>query len=86
MAEQSVADLDIRALTAREYFPSPIAWEDEVLYFLMLDRFSDGRETGYVGNDGQTVQTGTTPRFQPSDETRRATRGWLPGSASAAAR
>jgi glycosidase len=67
MAEQSVADLDIRALTAREYFPSPIAWEDEVLYFLMLDRFSDGRETSYVGNDGQTVQTGTTPRFQPSD-------------------
>ena len=48
MAERSVADIDLRALTARAFFPSPVAWEDEVLYFLMLDRFSDGRETGYL--------------------------------------
>ena len=67
MAERSIADLDLRSLTARRYFPSPTAWEDEVLYFLMLDRFSDGRETGYLGNDGVLVQTGTTPRFQAGD-------------------
>ena len=35
-----------RATTGRTFFPSPAAWEDEVLYFLMLDRFSDGRENG----------------------------------------
>jgi len=67
MTELSVAELDLRALTARSYFPSPIAWEDEVLYFLMLDRFSDGRETGYLGNDGSRVRSGTTPPFQSSD-------------------
>lgn len=27
------------------YFPSPGDWRDEVLYFLLVDRFSDGRET-----------------------------------------
>jgi glycosidase len=27
-----------------EYFPSPVDWQDEVLYFLFVDRFSDGRE------------------------------------------
>jgi len=67
MAEQSVADIDLRALTSRSYFPSPVAWEDEVLYFLMLDRFSDGRETDYLGNDGSRIQSGTTPPFQPGD-------------------
>ena len=25
--------------------PSPVDWRDEVLYFLLVDRFSDGRET-----------------------------------------
>jgi glycosidase len=66
--EQRIADIDFDTLTAgRTYFPSPAAWEDEVLYFLMLDRFSDGRENEYRGNDGALILTGTTPRFQPSD-------------------
>ncbi|HTE31333.1 MAG TPA: hypothetical protein VK666_13220, partial [Chryseolinea sp.] len=26
------------------YFPSPMDWRDEVLYFLLPDRFSDGKE------------------------------------------
>ena len=29
-----------------EYFPSPLDWRDEVLYFLLVDRFSDGQEAG----------------------------------------
>jgi glycosidase len=28
-----------------EYYPSPVDWQDEVLYFLFVDRFSDGRES-----------------------------------------
>ena len=28
----------------QSYFPSPVDWRDEVLYFLLVDRFSDGRE------------------------------------------
>jgi glycosidase len=34
------------ALPRREaYHPSPNDWRDEILYFLLVDRFSDGRET-----------------------------------------
>lgn len=28
----------------QEYFPSPVDWRDEVLYFLLVDRFSDSKE------------------------------------------
>lgn len=66
--EQRIADIDLDALTTgRNFHPSPAAWEDEVLYFLMLDRFSDGRENGFRGNDGLPVTTGTTPLFSAAD-------------------
>jgi len=66
--EQRIADIDFDALIAgRTFFPSPAAWEDEVLYFLMLDRFSDGRENGYRDNSDALVTAGTTPLFQPAD-------------------
>ena len=55
MLGQRVADLDFDALRGRTYHPSPAAWEDEVLYFLLVDRFSDGAEDGYRGNDGGVV-------------------------------
>jgi len=33
------------ALPIRQpYFPSPVDWRDEILYFLLVDRFSDGQE------------------------------------------
>src|SRR5262245_54388944 len=68
MSMQSVFDIDFAALTRRPFHPSPAAWEDQVLYFLMLDRFSDGRETDYVGNDGFLVTRPGTPRyFAPND-------------------
>jgi glycosidase len=67
MVEKTLQELDFAALTNRSYTPSPPAWEDQVLYFLMLDRFSDGREQGYRGNDGHVVASGTTPPFQPGD-------------------
>ena len=69
--EARLADIDLAALAAgRSYHPSPSAWEDEVLYFLMLDRFSDGREHGYRANDGTPVPAGpgaTTPPFAEAD-------------------
>jgi len=33
----------------------------------MLDRFSDGRQTGYIDNDGRRVTGGSTPPFQQTD-------------------
>lgn len=63
----SVLDLDFAALRTRSFHPSPAAWEDQVLYFLLIDRFSDGHETGFRGNDGQPVTTGGTARFAAAD-------------------
>lgn len=39
----SLADLDLPRRA--RFFPSPADWRDEVLYFLLPDRFSDGAET-----------------------------------------
>src|SRR5262249_13020686 len=49
------------------FFPSPLHWEDQVIYFLMVDRFSDGKENGFLDNRGKPVTTGSTPLFQPAD-------------------
>ncbi len=62
--EQSIADIDWAAYQKRQFTPSPAAWEDQVLYFLMLDRFSDEKEKNYFDNNGNRVITGTTPPFQ----------------------
>ena len=67
MSMQRLSDLDLTTLVDRAFHPSPAACEDEVLYFLMLDRFSDGREQGYRGNDGSVTAGGTAPPFQPAD-------------------
>jgi glycosidase len=70
MTESRIADIDFAALKAQGTFlESPTHWEDEVLYFLMLDRFSDGNETNVLDNDGFLVtQAGGTPLFGPGDE------------------
>ena len=69
--ERSLLELDFAALTRGPFTPSPAAWEDQVLYFLMLDRFSDGNEKGgYADASGKPVETGTTPLYRPTDEGR----------------
>lgn len=61
MAERSLRELNFASLTrGRQYFPSPTHWEDEIIYFLLVDRFSDNHETGYRGNNGANVTTGST--------------------------
>lgn len=52
----------------RSYHPSPMAWEDQILYLILPDRFSDGHENFYFDNDGKLVDGGTTPMYRPSDE------------------
>src|SRR6185503_16177472 len=55
--EKSLLELDFASLTQRTFTPSPAAWEDQVLYFLLLDRFSDGNEKGgYRDESGGFVQ------------------------------
>jgi hypothetical protein len=73
MARQSLADLNLQPIISGvNYFPSPIAWEDQVFYFLMLDRFSDGNENGYKDNEGNLVPSGTTPLYSPADDAENA--------------
>lgn len=64
-----LADLDLSALVHAHgpYTPSPTAWEDLVLYFMMVDRFSDNNETGYRGVNGDPVTSGSTTLYVSSD-------------------
>ena len=69
--EKSLLDLDFGELTRRKFTPSPAAWEDQVLYFLLVDRFSDGNERGgYCENDGRPVTVGTTRLYTAGDSGR----------------
>ena len=62
--EKSLLELDFASLTRRTFTPSPAAWEDQVLYFLLLDRFSDGKEKGgYRDNDGPPGRRPAPHRF-----------------------
>ena len=67
MTARRVADLDFAAVTAGPSTPSPSAWEDEVLYFLLVDRFADGREDGVLDLAGVPT-AGATPLFTPADD------------------
>ena len=59
MIEKRISDIDFAKLTKdRKFFPSPNAWEDQVLYFLLLDRFSNGKEKNYKDNNGELVKEG----------------------------
>jgi hypothetical protein len=40
--EKSLLEIDFASLKRRTFTPSPAAWGDQVLYFLLLDRFPDG--------------------------------------------
>ena len=44
MNEKHLSDINLTNLTNRTFTPSPTAWEDQVLYFLMVDRFHDDRQ------------------------------------------
>jgi glycosidase len=86
--EKSLLDIDFASLTRGPFTPSPAAWEDQVLYFLMLDRFSDGNERGgYADASGRPVDGGSTPLYRPEDQGRlhydnwfRAGGGWQGGT------
>jgi glycosidase len=67
---RSVLDPEVQSVLGnlgKAFHPSPIAWEDQVLYFLLPDRFSDDKETGYKDNEGHSVKSGSTPLFESQD-------------------
>ncbi len=65
----SVKQLDFDSLTKRIYHPSPPAWEDLVLYFLLLDRFSNGGENGgYRDTAGKPASKGGITLFNSAKD------------------
>ncbi|MCX7748095.1 MAG: alpha-amylase family glycosyl hydrolase [Clostridia bacterium] len=67
MVEQLMKEVDFDKLCDQVYYKSPVAWEDQVMYFLMLDRFSNGNESGYKDNNGTLVEGGKTALFHNED-------------------
>src|SRR3954471_15409362 len=68
MSIRRLADLQLdQFIQNKKFTPSPTAWEDEVLYFLLVDRFSDGNENGYRDLDGNIVNGGSTLLFHSGD-------------------
>ena len=67
-------ELDWAHALSHPVHPSPRSWADQVLYFLLVDRFSDGHEDGYLDAAGSPV-AGTTPPFQPADADNAITTG-----------
>ncbi|QMU27877.1 alpha-amylase family glycosyl hydrolase [Adhaeribacter radiodurans] len=59
--EQSLTQINLKAITkGRTYYASPAAWDDEVLYFLLVDRFSDANEfNGFNDKNGNPIPQGT---------------------------
>jgi hypothetical protein len=80
--EKSLLEIDFASLTRRTFTPSPAAWEEQVLYLLLLDRFSDGREKdGYQDNADRPVETGATPLYELGDTGRVEEQSRIPASA-----
>src|SRR5215469_11050939 len=76
--EKSLLDIDFASLRQRSFTPSPAAWEDQVLYFLLVDRFSDGNESGgHRDNDGRPVTSGAPPLVTPENPRPVSYGGWL---------
>lgn len=87
--EQTLAEIDLDAYVKLrpEYHRSPDYWTDQILYFLMLDRFSDGNERGtftdasgavhdaYLDNHGARVAGGATSLFDFARDAYKADRG-----------
>lgn len=70
MSEKQLSKLKLESYFPADgkFHPSPSAWEDQVFYFMMLDRFSNNQENGYKDISGNVVTSGTTPIFTPAAE------------------
>lgn len=74
LVERRLSEINFKTLVEnRRFYPSPASWSDEVLYFLFLDRFSDGREYGgFCDKDGNPVTdkqaNRKTPLFNPGTD------------------
>jgi glycosidase len=82
MLEKHLSEIDWATLTSRTFHPSPLAWENQSLYFLLLDRFSNGKEKGgYKDNSNAPARSGSTPLFKFPQDAGSATKTAAEGKA-----
>lgn len=70
---RSINDPQVKSVIARvppatKFHPSPSAWEDQVLYFLLPDRFSDNSERDFKDIKGDLVSAGSTAKYNPEKD------------------
>src|SRR5581483_4625166 len=69
MTTKRVSELNLESLFPQGGFhQSPAAWEDQVFYFLLVDRFSNNAENKFKDVDGNEVTTGVTRLFTLADD------------------
>lgn len=62
------------------YYPSPLDWRNEVLYFLLPDRFSDGNEAGRPLLDRSNLSAARPPGFRFDEWARSGGERWQGGT------
>ena len=51
----SIAEIDLRPIPGKSYFQISREWREELIYFLMVDRFHDGVARGSVDGAGRSA-------------------------------
>ncbi len=55
---------DVSLPRRQQYYASPVDWRDEILYFLLVDRFSDGQEQTRPLLDRQNLGSARSPSWR----------------------
>lgn len=63
---KSIYEIPWDKLHNKKLTTSPGNWNEHVLYYVMIDRFSDNNEKGYLDNLGNWSESGTTPHYEIS--------------------
>ncbi len=64
MAEpRSMREIDLTPAPGRAYWSCDREWREEFIYFLLVDRFHDGRDRAPVGGPGRSRGSGTPERL-----------------------
>jgi glycosidase len=63
-APRSVRDLDLRPVPGRSYWSCDREWREEFIYFLLVDRFHDGRDRVPSPGEGRAAASGGAERLR----------------------
>ncbi len=61
---QRVSEMDLSPVPGRTYWNSGREWREELIYFLMVDRFHDGRERSSIGGSARPDVDCKSPRLK----------------------